>query len=105
MTNVEFKSPLDFKDGIIVSLLERSYAEIISTNPEYWNQEKEKWAEFDTAVFQNPNTMGACVILTIADDQLIGFGSYVDTKCLNSGLSVITAYFPSFGAGALVSAR
>lgn len=96
MTNLEFKSPLEFKDGIIVNLLERSYAEIISTNPEYWNQEKEKWAEFDIEVFQNPNTVGACVFLTMADDQPVGFGSYDNRPMPEFGIIGHNCILPEF---------
>ncbi len=100
MMNVKFESPLQFKAGIIVSLLERSYAEIISTNPDHWNQEKEKWAEFDTEVFQNPNTVGACVFLTVADDQVIGFGSYDKRQMPEFGIIGHNCVLPEFrGSG------
>lgn len=74
--SIKFKSPLEYRPGIIVSLLEQSYADIMSSDQEYWNQAREKWEEFDKEVFQFPNSVGACVFMTLADGQLVGFGSY-----------------------------
>ncbi len=94
--NIKFKSPFEFKPGIIVSLLERSYAQIFSSDSKYWNQEKEKWTEFDKEVFQHPDTVGACVFLTLADDQLAGFGSYDNRPMPEFGIIGHNCILPEF---------
>ncbi|HAM53333.1 MAG TPA: hypothetical protein DCP92_22550 [Nitrospiraceae bacterium] len=96
MMNIKFKAPFEFKPGIIVSLLERSYAEISSSDPKYWNQEKKKWTEFDQEVFRYPKTVGACVFLTLSDDQLVGFGSYDNRPMPAFGLIGHNCILPNF---------
>lgn len=73
---LRFTSPLDQRPGIVAELLKLSYAELVSAEPEIWKQEEEGWEEFDREVFEEPNTIGACVFLSWFGDQLVGFGSY-----------------------------
>jgi GNAT superfamily N-acetyltransferase len=94
--NIKFLSPREFKPGIVVSLLERSYSEIISTNHKYWNQEKEKWEDFDKEIYQYPNSVGACVFITLADKQLVGFGSYDNRPVPEFGIIGHNCVLPEF---------
>ncbi len=74
--NLRFTSPHEKKPGIITDLLKRSYAELINAEPEHWGPEERNWEQYDLDVFQNPETIGACVFLSWVGDQLVGFGSY-----------------------------
>jgi len=74
--NITFTSPLEHKPGIIADLLRRSYAELVSADPKYRQQEETKWDDYDREVFQYPDSVGACVFLTWSDKNLVGFGSY-----------------------------
>lgn len=94
--NIKFNSPLEFKPGIIVGLLERSYAEMISSDPKYWSQEKQTWTEFDKEVFRYPNSIGACMFLTVVDDQLVGFGSYDNRQMPEFGIVGHNCILPEF---------
>ncbi len=64
------------KAGILAALLLESYAEVVSAEQQYWLAEKEKWLEFDREVFENPQTIGRCVFVTIWETEVVGFGSF-----------------------------
>jgi GNAT superfamily N-acetyltransferase len=74
--NIKFTSPFEPKPGTIAELLRRSYAELVSSEPELWRPEITKWDGFDKEVFQYSDTVGAGVFLTWCDNQLVGFASY-----------------------------
>lgn len=73
--NIKFTTALEQKPGIIADLLKCSYADIVSSVPEDWGQEKANWEEFDREVFLFPDSVGACAFLTWWDGRLVGFGS------------------------------
>lgn len=73
---LKFTELHDQQPGIIAFMLKRSYAEIVSSDPEQWGPEEAKWEEFDREVFEHPETVGACVFLSWFDDRLVGFASY-----------------------------
>ena len=64
------------KAGIIASLLLQSYAEILSAEQQYWQQEEDNWLQFDREVFENPDLIGRCVFITSWEDIAIGLGSF-----------------------------
>lgn len=61
--------------GVLASLLERSYAELLASGKEYWQKENENWKAFDREAFAS-SKIGACVFLSWSGDQLVGFGSF-----------------------------
>ena len=70
-----FTSPRDHEQGLIASMLKRSYADLVEGDQEHWGPEVPKWEQFDRDVFEHPDTIGACVFLSWSGDQLIGFAS------------------------------
>jgi len=62
--------------GLVRSLLERSYQELLDLCPEFAASELPRWAEYDREAFANPDTVGACVFLTGIGETVIGFGSW-----------------------------
>ena len=73
---LNFTSPCDQEAGVLASLLKRSYAGLVESDPEHWGPEIPKWEQFDREVFANPATIGRCVFLSWSGDQLVGLGSY-----------------------------
>jgi len=74
--NLKFTSPLEYKRGIIADLLQKSYRELVLSNPKLWRQEEKKWNEFDEEIFQCPDSVGNCVFLTLQEERIVGFGSF-----------------------------
>jgi RimJ/RimL family protein N-acetyltransferase len=64
------------KPGLIASLLQESYAEILAAEKRYWRQEEVNWQQFDRDVFENPDTIGRCVFITTWENRPIGLGSF-----------------------------
>jgi GNAT superfamily N-acetyltransferase len=62
-------------EGVLASLLERSYAELLASGKEYWQRESEKWNAFDREAFAS-SKIGNCIFLSWSGDQLVGFGSF-----------------------------
>jgi hypothetical protein len=53
---LEFASPLNETSGVIASLLERSYAALVASEPSLWRGEQVRWEQYDREVFQQPET-------------------------------------------------
>jgi len=73
---LQFTSPQDQQPGVIASVLKRSYAGLLESDPAHWQPEVPKWEEFDRDVFAHPETVGSCVFLSWSAGQLVGFGSF-----------------------------
>jgi GNAT superfamily N-acetyltransferase len=73
---IRFTAIVEHERGTILALLCKSYEELVSSEGECWEGEREKWEEFDGAAFENPETVGACVFVTCLDGEAIGFGSW-----------------------------
>ncbi len=71
-----FTSIRPYPTGTIALLLSRSYAEILKTEREYWEREKQNWEQFDRDAFENPETIGKCVLVACLNNQAIGFASF-----------------------------
>lgn len=73
---LRFTTPHSEVPGVVASLLEQSYAELLASDAEHWAPEVAKWAEFDRDVFEHPDTVGSCVFLSWSGSRLVGFGSF-----------------------------
>ena len=56
---LRFTRPREQQRSLIVSMLKRSYAELVELDPQHWGPEVPKWEEFDREVFEHPDTVGA----------------------------------------------
>ena len=65
-----------YRPGALSDLIHRSYAKLIQESPACWQQESEKWDDFDRQSFAHPDTIGKCVFVSCLDDQSIGLASY-----------------------------
>lgn len=96
MGQVRFTLPLDQGPGIVASLLERSYASLIESDPGTFEAERAKWQQYDREVFEYPDSVGACIFLTWAGDELVGFGSYDPRQAPELGIIGHNCVLPEF---------
>lgn len=92
---LEFVKFSEYRPGIIVSLLSRSYAEYFQYDPErepIWRQISE---DYDRAVFEYPDTIGACGFITRLNMQVIGYASW-DPRQFPVGLVGGNCILPEF---------
>lgn len=73
---LSFRPVTDCKRGLLASLLCQCYAELLLDESSFWQQEEDKWLQFDNEVFYSPDTIGKCVFVTCFSGQEIGFGSF-----------------------------
>ncbi len=96
-------TPIDGqRRGAIASLLLLSYQELVTAWPRHWAGEKARWVEFDRAVFDQPDTVGACTFLTSLDGRVVGFGSYDPREapaCVRVGHNCILPVYRGLGYG------
>ena len=93
---LKFTSPHDQQQGLIASMLKRSYADLVEADQEHWGPEVTKWEQFDREVFEHPDTIGACVFLTWSGDQLIGLASYDPQQRPEFGIVGHNCVLPEF---------
>lgn len=93
---LSFTPTHDRHRGLIASMLRRSYADLLAIDPEHWMPEVEKWEQFDNEVFEHPDTVGACVILSWAGDRLAGFASYDPRQRPDVGIVGHNCVLPEF---------
>lgn len=74
---ITFKTLSSLDLGQIYEMLKDSYQDLIE---KYDSKNKEKylesWKQADKDVFDNPNTIGKCIFVTYADNELVGFASW-----------------------------
>ena len=70
MAGLTFNKIDKYEPGVIYSLLSRSYEEILD------QQLQQQFQQFDKAVFENPDTVGACTFITSLGMDIIGMASY-----------------------------
>lgn len=74
--NIDYVSPFTESPGAIVSLLQQAYAELVKSDVRLWEPEQPKWAQYDKEVYEQPETVGACLFLTRLDGHIVGFASW-----------------------------
>jgi len=73
---LEFAPPGEYQRGTILDLLTESYAELVSSDPGTWGPGARRWEEFDSEVFNHPETVGSSLFLSRHEGRLVGFASY-----------------------------
>jgi len=89
-------TPFECEPGILALLLKQSYAELVETEPELWQPERENWVQFDREVFQNPDTVGACTFLSWWGNEVVGFLSFDPRQQPTLGVIGHNCILPSF---------
>ena len=93
---LRFTRPREQQRSLIVSMLKRSYAELVELDPQHWGPEVPKWEEFDREVFEHPETVGACVFLSWSAGELVGFASYDPRQRPERGIVGHNCILPDF---------
>ncbi len=70
---IEFRPITDFKPGQIQSLVETSYAGLITCFPSKKDDFYRQWESEDQAAFQNPENIGRHILFSCIDDIPVGF--------------------------------
>lgn len=94
--NLSFAPLHEQRPGVIASMLKRSYAVLLTSDPAHWMTEQREWTQFDRNAFENPHTVGACVFLSWSGDQLVGFGSYDPRQKPERGIIGHNCILPEF---------
>ena len=92
---LRYTHPSECEAGTLLRLLERSYAPLVESEPEIWAQEQKNWKASDRAVFEDPETVGACTFLSWLGKDLVGFFS-LDPRPQPIGLVDHNCILPSF---------
>ena len=93
---IEFIDAQDQKPGIVESILEQSYAELLKSDASLWEPERANWKQFDSDVFNEPETVGACIFYSRMDDRLVGFASWDPRQWPRQGIIGHNCILPEF---------
>ncbi len=93
---IEFTAASAHRPGTIGLILSRSYEPLIAAGCLSRIVPSEKWPAFDREVYENPDTVGRCVFVTLVDGRIVGFASW-DARCgPQSGVIGHNCILPSF---------
>lgn len=75
--HASFAPLCEYPGGLIAGMLVESYAALLRELGERKAGElRSNWLEFDTAVQQDRDSVGACGFVTRAEGNVVGFGSW-----------------------------
>ncbi len=97
---LEFKSFCQFQRGLITSLLSQSYQDYFADDPKCESPWRRSWEEYDQAVFQHLDTVGACGFVTCLNDKVIGFASWDPRQFPDYGIIGHNCILPAFRGNA-----
>ena len=96
MPELKFHSARDQKPGTIANILKICYSDLVSSDPDLWQDEAVGWERFDKDVYEDPDGIGDCTILSWLYDNLIGFASYDPRQWPALGIIGHNAILPEF---------
>jgi GNAT superfamily N-acetyltransferase len=94
--NLEFTTVLSDKPGTIEKLLNQSYADLLSSDPLFWELEQASWKQYDQEVFSHKETVGKCIFLSRLNGLIVGFGSWDPRLSPRYGLLGHNCILPEF---------
>jgi len=86
----------DQKPGIVESLLEQSYAELLASDAKLWEPERVNWKQYDLDVFNEPETIGASIFFSRMNGRLVGFASWDPRQWPRKGIIGHNCVLPEF---------
>jgi GNAT superfamily N-acetyltransferase len=98
--NTDFVPLSHQRPGTIAALLRASYARLLELDPR-WGAEARKWNEYDREAFENPGTVGACILFTLFDRRIAGFGSWDPRQRPEYGIVGHNCILPEFQGNGL----
>jgi GNAT superfamily N-acetyltransferase len=84
------------KPGTIAEILKICYSGLVSSDPDFWQDETEGWERFDNDVYEDPDGIGNSTFLSWVDNELIGFASYDPRQWPALGIIGHNAILPQF---------
>ena len=73
---LKFRKLTAYKEGLIFSLLNRTYEDLLREKPSLADKWQQDWKQYDKDILQFPKNIGASGFITIHKEIIIGFGSY-----------------------------
>ena len=73
---IEFKRANEFERGVFYTLLCQSYAGFLKVKPDYAEEFKGDWKKFDGDIYNYPDSIGKCVLISVLNNEPIGFFSW-----------------------------
>ena len=93
---LKFNKLSESKEGIIYTLLNRSYEGLTRQIPELLNKWQDDWRQYDEEVHKFPDTIGNAGFLTSINEKEIGFGSYDPRQSPELGIIGHNCILPEF---------
>ncbi|KKM73339.1 hypothetical protein LCGC14_1411550, partial [marine sediment metagenome] len=94
---LKFRKLTAYKEGLIFSLLNRSYEGLLREKlalAEKWQQD---WKQYDKEIIQFPKTIGASGFVILYNEIIIGFGSYDLRQRPELGIVGHNCILPEYG--------
>ena len=95
-TRLEFSPLMNETPGVIVSLLRRSYVDLLTNESALWKGEESRWEQYDREAFQQPQTVGASLFVSRLDGVLAGFASWDPRQQPHCGVVGHNCILPEF---------
>ncbi|MBC8481766.1 MAG: GNAT family N-acetyltransferase [Planctomycetes bacterium] len=87
---LKFKQIAEYEPGIIFSLLKKSYEKV-------WNDKLEQsLRDSDKEVFENPDTVGACIFISTLNGKAVGMASWDPRQGPEVGIIGHSCVLPEF---------
>jgi GNAT superfamily N-acetyltransferase len=77
---IKFKQANEFNRGVFYTLLCQSYADFLKAKPDYMEDLQGDWKKFDDDIYNYPDSIGKCVLISVLNNEPIGFFSWDPRK-------------------------
>lgn len=96
MKIIEFKSAIEFERGTIYNLLCEGYAALLEVKPGFVDEYKMSWKKADDDIFDCPDTIGRCILISTINEEPIGLVSWDPRKVPDEGMVGQNCILPSW---------
>jgi GNAT superfamily N-acetyltransferase len=93
---LQFTTPFQQKPGTVAWLLKQSYRDLLERDSSHWKSEEQCWEQYDQEVYQQPETVGACIFLSQLKDSVVGFASWDPRQRPQYGIVGHNCILPEF---------
>jgi RimJ/RimL family protein N-acetyltransferase len=92
---IQFRELKEFKRGTVYKLLCESYSELLNLLPDYSAELKSSWRAEDDNAFNLPDSIGKCILISMHNNDPIGFVSWDPRKIPEEGIIGQNCIVPS----------
>lgn len=93
---LDFKPISSIEPGKLFEILKSAYASVLEDDSAHKEQYLESWQKFDNEVFDNPDTVGKCVLVSFFNEKIVGFFSYDPRQLPEYGIIGQNCILPEF---------